>query len=280
MAAVEIPARDGLRLQLAAIAGNEPASSFLELRCLRPDGSPGAREFVPVRDLKRTVNIALGLADVNVYVGGAPRVRESGTAKDVERVWTLWADCDAPEAVAALRAFRPLPSIVAGTSPGRVQALWPLKQAVAPAWARRANRRIAHQLGADMAATDPARILRVIGSRNHKHEPPEPVTCRRCELDVFTLAEIVGSLPDAAGDGPRLMRPRGTRPAPAADGLVRAVREAQVGQRNAVLFWAACTAREEGQGVREELRQAALEAGLTEHETERTLDSAERRAVA
>jgi hypothetical protein len=274
--------REALLLQLAAIAGNEPASSFLEVRCLRPDGAPGPRDFVPVRELRRAVEIVLGLRDVHAYVGAAPRIRKSGTAQDVERVWTLWADCDSPEAVEALRRFLPLPSIVVRTSPGRMQALWPLQRPVAPAWARRANRRIAHALGADMAATDAARIVRAIGTFNMKHTPPAPVTCARCELDVYALGEIVGSLPDAPGDAPRrqVVRSHGDSSTGSLAGLLRTVREAPVGERNALLFWAACTARDEGHEAREELRQAAFDAGLPEFEVERTLGSAERRAAA
>src|SRR6202035_5055135 len=163
-----IPQDAALYLQLAAIAGDEPPSSYLEIRCLRPDGAPGPREFVGVRDLKRAVAHVLGLQDVNVYVGGAPRVRESGRVADVERVWCLWADCDSAEAVEALRRFKPWPSIAVRTSPSRMQALWAIGRPVTPAAARRANRRIAHALGADMAATDAARILRAIGTFNIK----------------------------------------------------------------------------------------------------------------
>lgn len=277
-----IPQDAALHLQLAAIAGNEPTSSYLEVRCLRPDGQPGPREFLGVRELRRAVNLVLGLRDVNAYVGACPRVRESGTARDVERCWTVWADCDSAEAVEALRRFDPLPSIVAWTSPGRLQALWPLRRPVAPAWARRGNRRIAHALGADMAATDAARVLRAIGTFNHKHTPPAPVTCTRVELDVYELGEIVGSLPDAPGEAPR----RPSFISEASDGpgslvgLVRTVREAPVGERNALLFWAACRALEEGHNAREDLREAALDAGLPEFEVERTLASAEQRAAA
>lgn len=282
MGAVNVPARDGLLMQLAAFAGNEPAGSFLELRTLRPGGAPGPRRFVPVRELGNAAGAVLAISDLHVYVGAAPRVRESGTAADVERVWALWADCDMPAAAEALRRFKPLPAIVVRTSPGRLQAVWPLRRPAAPAWARRANRRLAHALGADRAATDPARILRAIGSRNFKHDPPAAVTCARCELDVFTLPEIVGSLPDAPGDAPRPPRPAVDTHPPAAslDALVGAVRAARVGERNATLFWAACRACEEGHDAREELRQAALDAGLGEVEVERTLGSAERRVAA
>lgn len=278
----EIPVRDALRLQLAAFAGNEPDSSKLEVRCLRPEGRPGPRAFVAVRDLRAAVEKILTLDTVNVYVGAAPRVRESGRAADVERVWTLWADADSEQAVEALRRFRPLPSIVVRTSPGRLQALWPLRVAVAPAWARRANRRLAHALGADMAATDPARILRAIGSHNFKHSPPTPVACARLELDVFEMRDVAGALPDVPGDAPRPVRARSRVPETQGSlaGLVRAVREAPEGQRNAVLFRTACRALDEGHDARQELRQAALDAGLREHEVNRTLDSASARVAA
>lgn len=277
-----IPQDAALYLQLAAIAGDEPPSSYLEIRCLRPDGAPGPREFVGVRDLKRAVAHVLGLQDVNVYVGGAPRVRESGRVADVERVWCLWADCDSAEAVEALRRFKPWPSIAVRTSPSRMQALWAIGRPVTPAAARRANRRIAHALGADMAATDAARILRAIGTFNIKYDPSSPVTCARCELDVYDLGEIVGSLPDAPGDTPRrAVHDRGdANSTGSVAGLVRSVREAAIGERNAVLFWAACRAQEEGHDAREELHQAAIDAGLPEFEVERTLDSAERSAAA
>src|SRR5206468_868805 len=126
-------------------------------------------------ELRQAVDMVLGLSDVNCYVGACPRVGEGGTIADVARAWCLWVDCDSPAGVEALRRFRPSPSIVVGTSPGRVQAFWPLGRSIAPGWARRANRRIAHALGADLAATDPARILRAIGTFNHKHTPPTPV---------------------------------------------------------------------------------------------------------
>ena len=45
----------------------------------------------------------------------------------------------------------------------------------APDEAERANRRPAHKLGADMSATDAARILRPPGTSNFKGPAPQPV---------------------------------------------------------------------------------------------------------
>lgn len=77
-------------------------------------------------------------------------------------------------------------------------------------------------------------------------------------------------------------RPRST-PGPAAHhgdghGLVQFVLAAQEGQRNTRLFWAACRAYENGLGdtLTAALTDAAVHAGLTEHEAHATIASAAR----
>ncbi len=119
-------------------------------------------------------------------------------------------------------------------------------------------------------------------------------------------AEYVGQLPPAADlpNAPRWLvelvrrpEPRSFATAPAGrpadpsrvlDGLARTVREAQVGERNRILFWASCRLAEhaaagkvdEGQAL-EELRAAGLDAGLGEHEVDATIRSGlSRRALA
>src|SRR5665811_578484 len=171
------------------IAGGEPETSLIELRPIAPDGRPARRAFVPVRELEAAVEIVLRQrATLNSYVGAGPRVREDGRACAVERLWCLWADVDGAEALQRLHAFRPLPSIVIRSgSPDSVHAWWPLRSAVSPEAAQRGCRRLALALGADMKATDPARILRCAGTLNHKHDPPAKVECTRLELDVFDL---------------------------------------------------------------------------------------------
>jgi hypothetical protein len=228
----------------------------------------------------------------HTYISAAPRVRNGGTVDDVERVWCLWADCDTRESGEALSAFRPRPSIVAQTRPGRWQAWWPLRKPIKPLFAKRANQRLVKALGSDRAAVDAARILRPIGSLNHKTSPASPVRCLRRELDMYAMGEVIGGLPD-------LVDEYNPRPAPARvafagdaalDGLVRKVREAappmygKPGERNALLYWAARRVAEHAAGGtldeaggRAALRQAALDAGLDEFEVERTLDSALRR---
>jgi hypothetical protein len=280
----EIPARAGLLMQLALIAGNEPASSFIEVRCLHPDGRPGPREFVPVRDPRRAIELVARLRDrCEVLLGVAPRTSRAGTASAVERVWALRVDCDTPESGECLRLFRPEPSIVLGSGTAEnVHGYFALSEPMPPTWARAANLRLAHALGSDAAVADTPRVMRAIGSLNHKHDPPVPVSCRRLELDVFTCDEVVGSLPDPPVRRPPPRRAPGSTVAPSAalEGLQRTVREARPGGRNAALHWAACRLRDHaGEGLldvedgREALREAALDAGLGEYEIEATIAS-------
>jgi RepB DNA-primase from phage plasmid len=158
-----------LRAYLAVLAGGEPSSSLLELRPMfRDGGAAPERTFVPVAELDRVERRARALANVrNVYVGVAPRTRPEGHAGAVERVWTLWADVDTEDALARLQAFRPAPGIVVCSGSG-AHAYWPMLEPLTPVQAQRANRRLALALGADMAATDAARILRPPGTLNHK----------------------------------------------------------------------------------------------------------------
>jgi hypothetical protein len=275
-----------LRLQIAAIGGNEPPSSFIEIRPFDRDMQPRERSFIPVRERHEAGHrISMLAAEHNVYVGVAPRVRKDGTAAAVERVWTLWADCDGDAVLERLRDFRTAPSIeICSGSDDHVHAYWPLREPVPRGWAQRANRRLALALGADPNATDPARILRPAGTLNHKHDPPRPVVCTRLELDVFTFDQVVGQLPDdreytrpASAELPM----GGGDPIKSLAGLVRVVRDAPIGNRNQLLFWAACRARDHADtgeldlaGAREELRDAAIAVGLGESEIDATLRSA------
>jgi hypothetical protein len=249
--------------------------------------------FVPVRELKTAVAAVERLTGHHdVFAGAAPRTRQSGRADAVERVWCLWVDCDSPEAVERLRAFRPFPNVVirSGTE-GHLHAWWQLAKPLTPAHAVRANRRLALALGADMAATDAARVMRLAGTVNRKHTPPTLVECVRLGLDRNSIAEIVRGLPDDPryNERPsRSNRPRKHAHAPgrALSALVRFVSEAPVGHRNERLNWAAYRAAEhpiDPTDAETALLAAAVAAGLGEHEARRTiasaLNAAGRRAV-
>ena len=238
-----IPQTAARRLLLQAIAGREPASSFLELRFREP-GGPMRQAFTPCRDLGAASARAAVLAQEHeVYVGAAPRAYRFGGAQAVERVWCLWADCDGHEVLEVLETFAPAPSIiVASGSPGCAHAWWALNAALRPDHARVALRRLAHALGADMAAAEPARILRLPGTLNHKHDPPAPVTCTRLELDSYDAREIVGALPEppATIERPAPVAMRSSR-APAQDDVTDPLRTIP-----AIEYVPALTGREPG----------------------------------
>jgi hypothetical protein len=277
-----IPQEIALRLQCVAIAGHEPASSFFELRPLDP---PGGQEFIPVGDVPAVIDRVETLRQRHqVYIGGAPRAREAGTADAVERAWCLWADLDCSEAVECLRHFRPFPSIVvrSGTR-DHLHAWWPLRHSISPRWAERANRRLAYRLKADPASTDVARIMRPIISINRKTTPATMVECIRLELDVFELRDVVGGLldpPARAATTPTRGLQRPADPGATLAGVARVVREASVGERNHKLNWSAFRAGEHiaaGEfaeaDAEAELLAAALDAGLGAAEARRTIQS-------
>jgi len=284
----EIPQAEALRLYLTMIAGNEPPGSYFEIRAKRTTG--WSQDWIPLREIDRAGASLVNRGQMSdTYLGVAPRTQRGGGLAAIDRVWCLWADCDSIESVKQLAAFRPLPSIVIRSgSEGHAHAYWPLRDPIAPAWAKRANQRIALKLGADRNATDAARIMRPPGTINHKHDQQRPVVCTRLELDVFTVNQIVGGLPDDPSYVARPRRRLATAPAATpttvVDGLARTVREAAEGNRNASLFWAGCRLAErdlDDDAAREVLRAAALAAGLLEHEVDRTLASAlDQRAAA
>jgi RepB DNA-primase from phage plasmid len=273
-----IPQLTALRLQLAMIAGGEPAASFFELRYRKTRGM--GQRFRPLPDVESTIAEIERLAlSTDVYLACAPRIRQDGTAGAVERVWCLWADCDDAVAVDRLSAFQPQANIIARSGSGdNVHAYWQLQNPLSPAWARRANLRLALALGADRAATDAARILRPAGTLNHKHDPPAEVVCTRLELDVQSFDQIVGGLADDPAYAPKpLASPRrAANPSKLLEGLVRTIEQAGCGNRNRAAYWAACRAAEHGldlQAAGDALREAALAAGLAEFEVQRTIRS-------
>lgn len=229
-----IPQDDALFLQLAAIAGGEPAGGLLEVRERVTSGGMRAH-FFPAGNLRGAARGILELAErAEVFLGVAPRRsgvlkngRQSGGLDAIERCWTLHVDADTEEARAALERFSPPPAVVVRSGSG-LHGYWPLRQSLPPAWAARANRRLAFALGADMRSTDAARILRLPGTLNHKHDPPRPVECIRCEVPTraLTAGEIVGQLADPPAAAPVTTLPR--RPVQSDDPLLAIAPETYV----------------------------------------------------
>jgi hypothetical protein len=184
---------------LAALAGPCDGGELLELRYRLDDGQRMGQLFDHPTRLSGLATRAVALGRrTDVYVGCAPRTRRRGGRNAVERAFVLWVDCDGEAAVEALSHFDPQPSIVIASGSGsNCHAYWPLTEPLAADEVERANRRLAHALGADGASADAARILRVPGTYSHKHQPPIPVHALRLDVDRrLAVADVIGALPD------------------------------------------------------------------------------------
>ena len=230
---------------LGVLAGSPDSTELLELRYRLADGERMGQVFESARRVSGLATRAIALARrTDVYVGCAPRTRRHGGRDAVEHAFVLWADCDGQDAVAALNLFAPRPSIVisSGTG-GNCHAYWPLTEPLPRDEVERANRRLAHALGADPVSADAARILGGRRRCSYKHRPPRPV--RALLLDTrrrMPVEDVVGHLadpphtPDASTrpvvdpaavttrywrspptSGPRASRPRGRARIPGGD---------------------------------------------------------------
>lgn len=202
---------------LGCLFGGEPSSSYAELRWKLRDRSGMGREFVPLGSRDRLARLieARGRT-TDLYLGVAPRPRQQGTRDAIERSHVLFVDCDTPESMAALQRFRPQPSMVIGSGTGQ-HAYWSMWPPVAPDVLEKANRRIAHVLGADMRATDAARVLRPPGTFNLKTGVPVPVVVQSINVEIFTAQDVAGALPDPperASREPGTAGPRAVRDDP------------------------------------------------------------------
>jgi hypothetical protein len=195
------PIRD-LVAYLAVLAGPDAAGDYLELR-YRTDGRGMRQRFMDAARPSAAAAAITALArSRDVYVGCVPRSRRAGGKKALARSWTLWADCDTPTSIAALEDFAPQPAIIVRSGRG-LHAYWPLTEPLAPAEVERANRRLAHKLGAcQSAVTNAAAILRPPTSSNFKYDPPAPVVLARFTGERFRDEQVTGRLLDPPGRRP------------------------------------------------------------------------------
>ena len=196
------PAPDDLQRYLRLLAGPEPGRRLLEIRFRLRGGGMG-REFVPAESCARATGIIIRrLAQVtDVYVGVALRDRRAGSREALGRCHLLYVEIDAPDAQDRLEEF-PIPATatIASGGAGRRHSYWELSSPVGPNECERANRRLAHRLGADRVAVDATRLLRPPGSWNWKYNPRR--TVELLELHPgrrYELAELVDRLPDPPG---------------------------------------------------------------------------------
>ena len=106
----------------------------------------------------------------------------SRTKQDIDTIRHVYADLDydGPRALAAIQSSElvPKPNFVLETSPGKYQAIWRV-EGIKPEDAESTQQSIAYEFGADPAATDSTRVLRLPGFANKKYQHDFPVTARQ-----------------------------------------------------------------------------------------------------
>jgi hypothetical protein len=188
----------GLDQYLRMLAGPAPGARLVEIRFALRHGDMG-RLFIAAHSALGASRLIRRLADrTDVYVGVCLRSRRAGGRDAIDRAHLAFVEIDEPDAVERLRAFYAAPTmIVFSGGPGHAHAYFALSAPISVMELERANRRLAGALGGDLASVDAARILRPVGSRNHKYTPAiavemvEYAPCRRYDVD-----ELVGGLAD------------------------------------------------------------------------------------
>jgi hypothetical protein len=171
------------------------AAGHVEFRAVRPGAGSVGRYFLALDDIERGLTLTQRFlerhAAEELFFGVASRkTTESGDLGNCQHLSALYTDIDfkiTPEAQArqSLGAFQLPPSVVV-LSGGGLHGYWLLRESVdlgedgSATRAKGLLRRLALHLGGDLAAAEPARVLRVPGARNHKYTPARTVT-----LEVF-----------------------------------------------------------------------------------------------
>src|SRR5437762_3503065 len=131
----------------------------------------------------------------NVYVSMNPLKPEARgrTKQDIAMVRHLYLDLDhnGDHALAAILADPrlPKPSYVLDTSPGKHQVIWKVDGFTAEN-AEGLQRAMAAAHGADRAATDVTRVLRIPGLKNQKYTPPYRVSAEKLSAAVYNPADF------------------------------------------------------------------------------------------
>ncbi len=111
------------------------------------------------------------------------------TKADVDQIRHVYLDLDeaGPDALKKIldRQDLPKPNYVLNTSPGKYQVVWKA-EGFTKDQAEDLQRGLARETGADIAATDCARVLRLPGLYNHKYGRPHYVRAEKISEEIAT----------------------------------------------------------------------------------------------
>lgn len=137
--------------------------------------------------------------DVYVSMNALRPEAQGRTKQDIGTVRHIYLDLDdqGTEALEALlkRTDLPKPNYLLHTSADRWQVTWKV-QGFAKADAEVLQKGLARDTGADLAATDCARVLRLPGYYNHKYAPPFLVTAELLTKQTYRPQDFPKLCPD------------------------------------------------------------------------------------
>jgi hypothetical protein len=127
--------------------------------------------------------------DVFVSMNALANDARTRTRADVANIRHLYLDFDenGTRAVQHLQVRQdiPKPNYLLNTSPDHWQVSWRV-QAFSKEQAETTMRELVREFGADPAATDSARVMRIPGFMNHKRHPTYLVRAERLSMEVYT----------------------------------------------------------------------------------------------
>jgi len=127
----------------------------------------------------------------------------SRTKRDIHEIRHVYLDLDY-RGSDALKAIHnsdevPKPNFVLDTSPGKHQVVWKVQDAT-PQEAEDLQQRMASEFGADMAATDSSRVLRLPGFANRKYDAECLVRVTKHSDKTYNLRDFKIASGPAKGD--------------------------------------------------------------------------------
>lgn len=128
-------------------------------------------------------------ADVFVSMNALAADARGRTKADISEIRHLYLDFDenGTEAVKHLRSREgmPNPNYLVNTSPDHWQVSWKV-QGFGKEEAESVMRELVQEFGADPAATDCSRVMRIPGFANHKRHPPHRVRADQLSTVIYT----------------------------------------------------------------------------------------------
>lgn len=192
---------------------HQDCAGVLELRL--KFASRVRRVFIDPGDTAALANCVEENQNADIWFGVATRRDRSGGAlTNCQHLGALFVDLDCPAdgagraaALQRMAAF-PLPPSIVVDSGGCFHCYWLLREPADVQSEQSAIyamlRRLRVALDGDPAAAEPARVLRLPGTWNHKYTPRRPVTIRAFEPSRrYNLQEFDAVLPEDCGKSAR-----------------------------------------------------------------------------